>query len=125
MCVDTKCTPRADVAKTAPKCEDNCNDRGICNNVGNCHCENGFGGGSCEVGLFFVKWMSVHKMDSLASVVSKRSTFSQRFLRRITTKQALLAVLQHPEDVLKQTGAVAQQTEVPEADTATGKTCHH
>ncbi|KAJ1359261.1 hypothetical protein KIN20_017952 [Parelaphostrongylus tenuis] len=38
-----KCT------KPSPKCNDQCHYRGVCNNVGNCHCENGFGGSLCEI----------------------------------------------------------------------------
>ncbi|KAK5984334.1 EGF domain-containing protein, partial [Trichostrongylus colubriformis] len=49
ICVDAKCKDRSEVAKTVSKCNDQCHYRGICNNVGNCHCENGFGGTACEI----------------------------------------------------------------------------
>ena len=32
------------------KCDpEDCNYKGICNNVGNCHCVNGYGGVSCDL----------------------------------------------------------------------------
>ncbi|CAI4220917.1 unnamed protein product, partial [Auanema sp. JU1783] len=49
MCVDKKCKMRADVNKTVSLCLNDCHFRGVCNNVGNCHCYNGFGGISCEI----------------------------------------------------------------------------
>ncbi|PIO77753.1 ADAM cysteine-rich [Teladorsagia circumcincta] len=49
ICVDAKCKERSEVSKTVSKCNDQCHYRGVCNNVGNCHCENGFGGIACEI----------------------------------------------------------------------------
>ncbi|KAK6765564.1 hypothetical protein RB195_025463 [Necator americanus] len=71
ICVNAKCKPLSEVSKTVSKCNDHCHYRGIlllsvklselnvlmllcflsgiCNNVGNCHCENGFGGIACEI----------------------------------------------------------------------------
>ncbi|EPB72585.1 Disintegrin [Ancylostoma ceylanicum] len=49
ICVNAKCKPLSEVSKTVSKCNDHCHYRGVCNNVGNCHCENGFGGIACEI----------------------------------------------------------------------------
>ncbi|XGW29466.1 hypothetical protein V3C99_008913 [Haemonchus contortus] len=49
ICVGAKCESKAEVSKMVSKCNDQCNYRGVCNNVGNCHCENGFGGIACEI----------------------------------------------------------------------------
>lgn len=50
MCVDAKCENRTEVVKLAPKCDpESCNDAGICNNMGNCHCRPGYGGTSCAI----------------------------------------------------------------------------
>lgn len=62
ICVDARCQERKDVNKTVSQCNDNCHWRGkqtrtyftqffsgVCNNVGNCHCNNGFGGVACEI----------------------------------------------------------------------------
>ncbi|VDO34405.1 unnamed protein product [Haemonchus placei] len=49
ICVGAKCESKSEVSKMVSKCNDQCNYRGICNNVGNCHCENGFGGIACEI----------------------------------------------------------------------------
>uniref|UniRef100_A0A0K0D8G3 EGF-like domain-containing protein n=1 Tax=Angiostrongylus cantonensis TaxID=6313 RepID=A0A0K0D8G3_ANGCA len=51
ICVNAKCKPLGEVYKTVSKCNDQCHYRvsGVCNNVGNCHCENGFGGIACEI----------------------------------------------------------------------------
>lgn len=49
ICVDARCQERKEVNKTVSQCNDNCHWRGICNNVGNCHCANGFGGVACEI----------------------------------------------------------------------------
>ncbi|KAJ1359268.1 hypothetical protein KIN20_017958 [Parelaphostrongylus tenuis] len=49
ICVNAKCKPLSEVYKTVSKCNDQCHYRGVCNNVGNCHCENGFGGIACEI----------------------------------------------------------------------------
>lgn len=49
ICVNAKCKARSEVSKTVSKCNDQCHYRGVCNNVGNCHCENGYGGIACEI----------------------------------------------------------------------------
>ncbi|KJH44126.1 Disintegrin [Dictyocaulus viviparus] len=49
ICVNAKCKPLNEVLKTVSKCNDQCHYRGVCNNVGNCHCQNGFGGIACEI----------------------------------------------------------------------------
>ncbi|VDK81598.1 unnamed protein product [Litomosoides sigmodontis] len=50
MCVDAKCQNRTAKVLMAPKCEPtSCNNAGICNNMGNCHCEPGYGGLSCAI----------------------------------------------------------------------------
>ncbi|VDK84743.1 unnamed protein product [Cylicostephanus goldi] len=49
ICVSAKCKPLTEVSKTVSKCNDHCHYRGVCNNVGNCHCKNGFGGVACEI----------------------------------------------------------------------------
>ncbi|XP_034488305.1 zinc metalloproteinase-disintegrin-like MTP8 [Drosophila innubila] len=46
MCVNQKCMPLDRVH--APACPDNCNDNGVCNSRGHCHCDLGFGGESCN-----------------------------------------------------------------------------
>ncbi|XP_034488304.1 zinc metalloproteinase-disintegrin-like MTP8 [Drosophila innubila] len=45
MCVNQKCMPLDRVH--APACPDNCNNNGVCNSRGHCHCDVGFGGESC------------------------------------------------------------------------------
>ncbi|MCP9256932.1 Disintegrin and metalloproteinase domain-containing protein 12 [Dirofilaria immitis] len=50
MCVDAKCQNRTAKVLMAPKCEPvSCNNAGICNNMGNCHCDPGYGGSSCAI----------------------------------------------------------------------------
>lgn len=50
MCVDAKCQNRTAKVLMAPKCEPvSCNNAGICNNMGNCHCDPGYGGPSCAI----------------------------------------------------------------------------
>uniref|UniRef100_A0A0R3RSE1 Peptidase M12B domain-containing protein n=1 Tax=Elaeophora elaphi TaxID=1147741 RepID=A0A0R3RSE1_9BILA len=50
MCVDAKCQNRTAKVLMAPKCEPvSCNNAGICNNMGNCHCNPGYGGPSCAI----------------------------------------------------------------------------
>ena len=50
MCLKAECRNRSDVLQQVSKCEpENCNNKGICNNVGNCHCENGYGGVGCDI----------------------------------------------------------------------------
>ncbi|KAF8355914.1 adm-2 [Pristionchus pacificus] len=49
VCLQTKCVNVADLMKTASKCENDCYGHGVCNNVGNCHCENGYGGVACNI----------------------------------------------------------------------------
>ncbi|CAI2355806.1 unnamed protein product [Caenorhabditis sp. 36 PRJEB53466] len=49
MCIGQKCQKKEKLTKVTAQCLDNCNFRGVCNNVGNCHCERGFGGIACEI----------------------------------------------------------------------------
>ncbi|PIC21340.1 hypothetical protein B9Z55_026207 [Caenorhabditis nigoni] len=49
MCIGQKCQKKEKITKVTAQCLDNCNFRGVCNNVGNCHCERGFGGIACEI----------------------------------------------------------------------------
>ncbi|XP_034489289.1 disintegrin and metalloproteinase domain-containing protein 12 [Drosophila innubila] len=50
MCVDQKCLPldRVRHLGMGSACPDNCNDNGVCNSRGHCHCDVGFGGESCN-----------------------------------------------------------------------------
>ncbi|XP_032309037.1 disintegrin and metalloproteinase domain-containing protein 12 isoform X2 [Drosophila ananassae] len=49
MCVNQKCLPVSTVRSTGmgKACPDDCNGNGICNSMGHCHCDVGFGGESC------------------------------------------------------------------------------
>ncbi|KAH7731988.1 reprolysin [Aphelenchoides avenae] len=50
MCLNAQCTNNSEVVQMVSKCEpESCNDKGICNNVGNCHCVNGYGGTACDI----------------------------------------------------------------------------
>lgn len=50
MCLNSKCSNVSSVLEVAPQCDPKgCNNHGICNNVGNCHCEYGYGGVSCDI----------------------------------------------------------------------------
>lgn len=50
MCLDSKCENRTEKVRMAPKCDpESCNDAGICNNMGNCHCLPGYGGTDCAI----------------------------------------------------------------------------
>ncbi|KAJ1347581.1 hypothetical protein KIN20_002675 [Parelaphostrongylus tenuis] len=49
ICVNAKCKPHSELYKTVSKCNDQCYYRGVCNDVGNRHCEDGFGGIACEI----------------------------------------------------------------------------
>ncbi|KAK0396485.1 hypothetical protein QR680_001735 [Steinernema hermaphroditum] len=50
MCVESKCVNRSAIMERVQKCKpSNCNGLGICNNVGNCHCEYGYGGEACAI----------------------------------------------------------------------------
>ncbi|KAL7727870.1 hypothetical protein ACLKA6_019437 [Drosophila palustris] len=50
MCVNQKCMPLDRVRQLGmgSACPDNCNDNGVCNSRGHCHCDVGFGGESCN-----------------------------------------------------------------------------
>ncbi|KAH8360157.1 hypothetical protein KR093_011094, partial [Drosophila rubida] len=49
MCVNQKCLALDEVRRLGmgAACPDNCNDNGVCNSRGNCHCDVGFSGESC------------------------------------------------------------------------------
>ncbi|GMR62269.1 hypothetical protein PMAYCL1PPCAC_32464 [Pristionchus mayeri] len=49
VCLQTKCVKVEELMKTASKCDNDCYGHGVCNNVGNCHCENGYGGVACNI----------------------------------------------------------------------------
>ncbi|CEF59739.1 Neu3 [Strongyloides ratti] len=50
FCVGAQCKQKSDVIATLPFCDpSDCNNLGICNNVGNCHCKYGYGGTGCEI----------------------------------------------------------------------------
>lgn len=50
MCLESKCTNKSVVTDLAPKCDPrDCNKKGICNSAGNCHCQYGYGGTSCDL----------------------------------------------------------------------------
>ncbi|TMS36127.1 hypothetical protein L596_003375 [Steinernema carpocapsae] len=50
ICVDTKCVNRTALVEKVQKCKPlDCHGLGVCNNVGNCHCEYGYGGESCAI----------------------------------------------------------------------------
>uniref|UniRef100_A0A915CYC0 Peptidase M12B domain-containing protein n=1 Tax=Ditylenchus dipsaci TaxID=166011 RepID=A0A915CYC0_9BILA len=45
LCLGAECKNHSEVVQMVSKCEPvHCNQKGICNNVGNCHCQNGYGG---------------------------------------------------------------------------------
>lgn len=50
MCVNSECKNRSDEMKLIPRCKpENCNNAGLCNNMGNCHCLPGYGGVDCAI----------------------------------------------------------------------------
>uniref|UniRef100_A0A7E4VUE9 Peptidase M12B domain-containing protein n=1 Tax=Panagrellus redivivus TaxID=6233 RepID=A0A7E4VUE9_PANRE len=50
MCVDSVCQDMSNVDRGAPQCEPpDCNNKGICNTAGNCHCDYRYGGTSCDI----------------------------------------------------------------------------
>lgn len=50
MCIKSKCTNITAATEMISKCNPtNCYEKGICNNVGNCHCKPGYGGISCDI----------------------------------------------------------------------------
>ncbi|EDW16714.2 disintegrin and metalloproteinase domain-containing protein 12 isoform X1 [Drosophila mojavensis] len=50
MCVNQQCLPLERVRKMGmgARCPEDCNDNGICNSRGHCHCDVGFGGEACN-----------------------------------------------------------------------------
>uniref|UniRef100_A0A914HPN2 Uncharacterized protein n=1 Tax=Globodera rostochiensis TaxID=31243 RepID=A0A914HPN2_GLORO len=50
ICVDAQCRNASEVLQMVSKCQpENCNGKGICNNMGNCHCIAGYGGIACDL----------------------------------------------------------------------------
>lgn len=50
ICINSQCQNYSSFIETVYKCNpSNCNDKGICNNFGNCHCINGYGGDNCDM----------------------------------------------------------------------------
>ncbi|KAL3092343.1 hypothetical protein niasHT_026882 [Heterodera trifolii] len=50
LCVDAQCRNASDVLQMVSKCQpEDCNGKGICNNMGNCHCVAGYGGIACDL----------------------------------------------------------------------------
>ncbi|KAI1717260.1 reprolysin (M12B) family zinc metalloprotease domain-containing protein [Ditylenchus destructor] len=50
LCINSECKNHSEVVQMVSKCEPvNCNLKGICNNMGNCHCQNGYGGVGCDI----------------------------------------------------------------------------
>jgi len=50
ICVDQKCTNLSSITELVSECDPkDCSKRGVCNNVGNCHCEPGYGGVACNI----------------------------------------------------------------------------
>ncbi|KAL3073605.1 hypothetical protein niasHS_017172 [Heterodera schachtii] len=50
LCVDAQCRNASDVLQMVSKCQpEDCNGKGICNNMGNCHCVSGYGGVACDL----------------------------------------------------------------------------
>ncbi|KAL3269603.1 hypothetical protein HHI36_008667 [Cryptolaemus montrouzieri] len=49
MCVNQRCMSVENLRAEGVKCPDNCNNNGWCNNLGHCHCKDGFSPPYCEV----------------------------------------------------------------------------
>ncbi|CAJ0947354.1 unnamed protein product, partial [Mesorhabditis belari] len=49
ICLSKKCTTLKAIRSTITDCQKNCFHRGVCNNVGNCHCADGYGGTACDI----------------------------------------------------------------------------
>ncbi|KRT79774.1 hypothetical protein AMK59_6651, partial [Oryctes borbonicus] len=48
MCVDQRCMAVESLRAHGPKCLNECNGNGVCNNLGHCHCKDGFAPPFCE-----------------------------------------------------------------------------
>ncbi|KAJ8960047.1 hypothetical protein NQ318_009484 [Aromia moschata] len=48
MCVNQKCMSVSSLRKMGPKCPEDCNGNGWCNNKGHCHCKDGFAPPFCN-----------------------------------------------------------------------------
>ncbi|CAK5079319.1 unnamed protein product [Meloidogyne enterolobii] len=50
ICVNAACHNKTAILEMVSRCDpEDCNSRGICNNVGNCHCVSGYGGVACDL----------------------------------------------------------------------------
>uniref|UniRef100_A0A1I8BNN7 EGF-like domain-containing protein n=1 Tax=Meloidogyne hapla TaxID=6305 RepID=A0A1I8BNN7_MELHA len=50
ICVNAACHNKTAILEMVSRCDpEDCNSRGICNNVGNCHCASGYGGVACDL----------------------------------------------------------------------------
>lgn len=47
MCVNQKCLSIADLQARIGTCPNGCNDNGVCNSLGHCHCNRGYRSPDC------------------------------------------------------------------------------
>lgn len=48
MCVNQKCLPVESMRRNEPRCPNDCNGNGFCNNLGHCHCKDSFAPPFCD-----------------------------------------------------------------------------